>query len=366
MYKFDIIRGELVLVAQGEKGDTGETGATGANGTNGTDGADGISFIWEDAYVAETTYAPNDVVSYNGSSYICILASTGNLPTNTTYWALMAQAGAGAVTSVNGADGVVVLDSDDIDDTDKNHLFVSSTEKSTWNGKAAGDHNHTGTYEPADATLQSSKHTHSNSVALAAVSGTNTGDQDISGKEDTSNKKTSLADNSDTYYPTQKAVKTAVDAKEATANKVTSFQATPDDTHYASEKLVKDSLDGKASKTGTETLTNKRITQRVQSVSDAATITPDADANDCVDITAVAQAFTIANPSGTPTNFQKLIIRIKDNGTARAITWGNGYVAGGVALPSTTVLSKILNLGFQYNTANSLNKWQLIASSQEA
>lgn len=116
----------------------------------------------------------------------------------------------------------------------------------------------------------------------------------------------------------------------------------------------------------TNTLTNKRITKRVQSVADAATITPNADSDDCVDITAIAQAFTIANPSGTPTNFQQIIIRIKDNGTARGITWGNGYVAGGVALPTTTVLSKILTLGFIYNTANALNKWQLVASAQEA
>lgn len=121
-----------------------------------------------------------------------------------------------------------------------------------------------------------------------------------------------------------------------------------------------------ATLTGTQTLTNKRITARVQSVSDAATVTPNADSDDCVDITAIAQAFTIANPSGTPTNFQKLTIRIKDNATARAITWGSGYAAGGVSLPSTTVLSKILNLGFIYNTANSLNKWQLVASAQEA
>lgn len=116
----------------------------------------------------------------------------------------------------------------------------------------------------------------------------------------------------------------------------------------------------------TNTLTNKRITKRVQSVADAATITPAADSDDCVDITAIAQAFTIANPSGTPTNFQQIIIRIKDNGTARAITWGSNFVAGGVALPSTTVLSKILTLGFIYNTANALNKWQLVASAQEA
>ena len=75
----------------------------------------------------------------------------------------------------------------------------------------------------------------------------------LSLKEDTANKKTSLADNSDTYYPTQKAVKTAVDAKQDTlgytpedaANKVTSFQSTPTNTAYASEKLVKDSLDAK-------------------------------------------------------------------------------------------------------------------------
>lgn len=66
----------------------------GEPGTDGTNGTDGTSFIWESAYVAETTYAPNDAVYYNGSSYMCKLASTGNLPTNTTYWDLMAQKGA--------------------------------------------------------------------------------------------------------------------------------------------------------------------------------------------------------------------------------------------------------------------------------
>lgn len=116
----------------------------------------------------------------------------------------------------------------------------------------------------------------------------------------------------------------------------------------------------------TVTFTNKRITPRIQSVTDAATVTPNADNDDMVDITAIAQAFTIANPSGTPVNGQKLIIRIKDNGTARAISFGTGYVANGVSLPTTTVLSKILVLGFIYNTANSLNKWSLVASAQEA
>ncbi len=44
-----------------------------------------------------------------------------------------------AVASVNGATGTVVLDADDISDTNTTNKFVTSTEKSTWNGKQAGD-----------------------------------------------------------------------------------------------------------------------------------------------------------------------------------------------------------------------------------
>lgn len=39
-------------------------------------------------YAAATTYAPGDVVYYDqvGDCYLCILATTGNAPTDTTYW----------------------------------------------------------------------------------------------------------------------------------------------------------------------------------------------------------------------------------------------------------------------------------------
>jgi len=60
-----------------------------------------IKFVWQGAYNGATAYVADDVVSYNGSSYICILASTGNLPTNTTYWNLMAQTGTD-ITSIAG------------------------------------------------------------------------------------------------------------------------------------------------------------------------------------------------------------------------------------------------------------------------
>ena len=52
-----------------------------------------LRFDWKGAYNGSTAYAVDDVVSYNGSSYICILASTGNLPTNTTYFQPMATKG---------------------------------------------------------------------------------------------------------------------------------------------------------------------------------------------------------------------------------------------------------------------------------
>ena len=52
-----------------------------------------IKFNWKGTYAGGTAYVVDDVVSYNGSSYICKLASTGNLPTNGTYWDVMSQAG---------------------------------------------------------------------------------------------------------------------------------------------------------------------------------------------------------------------------------------------------------------------------------
>lgn len=108
------------------------------------------------------------------------------------------------------------------------------------------------------------------------------------------------------------------------------------------------------------------VLPRVTSVTTSTTPTPNVDTTDAYDITALASAAAFGAPTGTPQNFQKLLIRIKDDGTARALTWNAAYVAGGTALPSTTVLSKILTIGFIYNTANSLNKWQCVGAAQEA
>jgi len=55
-----------------------------------------IKFNWKGTYAAGTAYAIDDVVSYNGSSYIAKTATTGNLPTVTANWDLMSQKGTDA------------------------------------------------------------------------------------------------------------------------------------------------------------------------------------------------------------------------------------------------------------------------------
>ena len=116
----------------------------------------------------------------------------------------------------------------------------------------------------------------------------------------------------------------------------------------------------------TGSITAVRINPRVGSIASSATPSIDTDSYDCYSITALAADITsmTSGLSGTPVNFQKLIIRIKDNGTARAITWGDSFEAKGVALPTTTVLGKVLTVGFIYDTVTS--KWGCVASAQEA
>lgn len=117
--------------------------------------------------------------------------------------------------------------------------------------------------------------------------------------------------------------------------------------------------------TDTQTLSNKRIVSRITTITSNATPTVNTDNCDAVSITALATAITsmTTNLSGTPNNFDKLIFRILDNGTARAITWGASFVAKGVALPTTTVISKLLTVGFIYDTAAAT--WGCVASVQE-
>ena len=136
-----------------------------------------------------------------------------------------------------------------------------------------------------------------------------------------------------------------------------------DNTKMVTPKAVADSK--VATEDGTETFTNKRVTLRVSTEASSATPTINIDNVDAHSITALATAITsmTTNLSGTPTNFQKLIIRFLDNATGRAITWGASFEDNGVALPTTTTASKLLTVGFIYDTASS--KWGCVAVADE-
>lgn len=104
----------------------------------------------------------------------------------------------------------------------------------------------------------------------------------------------------------------------------------------------------------------------VQSVTSASTFTPVAGAagDDAGVITALAANLTVAAPTGTAVQMQPLILRIKDNGTARTLTWNAIFRAIGVTLPTTTVIGKTLYVGFIYNATDS--KWDCVLVRQEA
>ena len=96
------------------------------------------------------------------------------------------------------------------------------------------------------------------------------------------------------------------------------------------------------------------------------TVAPNADTTDIREITAQDQAIFFDTPSGTPVDGQKMIIQIKYAGTAGTISFTGSWTAGGVALPTSGVTGKYLHLGFMYVTANSFNKWMLLASAQQS
>ena len=112
----------------------------------------------------------------------------------------------------------------------------------------------------------------------------------------------------------------------------------------------------------TQTLTNKRVTPRVSTTTSSATPTINTDTTDQFGLTAQAANITsfTTNLSGTPTDGQKLWIYIVGT-AARTITWGASFEASTVALPTTTVTTNRLDVGFVWNAATS--KWRCVATA---
>jgi hypothetical protein len=128
--------------------------------------------------------------------------------------------------------------------------------------------------------------------------------------------------------------------------------------------------------TSTDTLTNKRISPRVNALT--TTTSPwawNSDSYDQQEFTALANALTINADAGTPTDGQKNIFRIQDNGTGRVLTFTGGVSKGfrpigvvmtvsGSNFTYTTTATKTTYFGCIYNSGDA--RWDIIAIVQEA
>ena len=93
----------------GPAGPQGPRGLTGAPGAPGPAGANGTAFSFLNAFDPYATYAVDNVVTYNGSSYVAIVPNgpnpTGPTPDKNPSWSLMAAAGAIGPTGPAGPQG---------------------------------------------------------------------------------------------------------------------------------------------------------------------------------------------------------------------------------------------------------------------
>lgn len=100
---------------QGIQGIQGVAGNTGAAGATGPAGAAGQQWVYRGAYDGGITYAPNDYVTLNGSSYVMItfIGAGGYSPeSNPGAWQLIASKGDQGIQGVQGDPGIQGIQGD--------------------------------------------------------------------------------------------------------------------------------------------------------------------------------------------------------------------------------------------------------------
>ncbi len=118
---------------------------------------------------------------------------------------------------------------------------------------------------------------------------------------------------------------------------------------------------------GTATLSNKRINPRVVTGGTSGNLTINGDTTDVYKAESLTGAVTFLQPSGTPVDGQRLMIRLEDNGSARGITWttsSGAFRAVGITLPTTTTAGKVTYVGCVYNSSDTF--WDAVATVTQA
>lgn len=114
---------------------------------------------------------------------------------------------------------------------------------------------------------------------------------------------------------------------------------------------------GVATLTGTQTLTNKRVTPRVSLVGFSANLDVNADNFDVLACDSLTNNVTINAPTGTPTDGQVLVVRLTQDGAgARTMTWNAAFITTGA---DTTTASTTTTREFRWHAARA--KWIQVA-----
>lgn len=119
----------------------------------------------------------------------------------------------------------------------------------------------------------------------------------------------------------------------------------------------------------TGNIANTRINPRVANngATTSGTITPTADTADQYNMLGLNGTVTIAVPSGTFVDGQKLLLRLKDSGSSQILNWttvgANSYRVIGVNLPTSTSASKTSYVGCVYNSTDVY--WDVVAVGTE-
>jgi len=114
--------------------------------------------------------------------------------------------------------------------------------------------------------------------------------------------------------------------------------------------------------TDTQELTNKRVTPRVQTIStNSSSYGIDTDSYDIVVITGQSVTISFITTTGAPTNGQKLWLSITGTVTVGFTLSSSDFESSTVTLPTTTVGSNRLDIGFVWNVAT--NKWRCVAQA---
>jgi hypothetical protein len=104
-FEIGSVFGLLGNITQGPAGPQGNPGVQGIPGTAGAVGPAGLE--WKGVWTSGTSYIADDAVGYGGSSWFCILATSGTTTPNldTTHWALLASQGAQGIQGIAGPTG---------------------------------------------------------------------------------------------------------------------------------------------------------------------------------------------------------------------------------------------------------------------